>query len=129
METNRFTYDVGILVNFTDDELELLRRCCVAHYDGTVSDSAKQGGFLYGWLNMRSFARSVRNSSTEDIACSFRQLDTCAKALEQPKGWREEDGGKSRQNLRAAIMEVLGSLAERTRLLSTTDIVPAENGR
>lgn len=119
MKTDRFTYEVGIVINFTDDELELLRKCCGGHYDGTVRGSALRGGFLYGWLNMQRMGMG-------DIGCSFRQLDTCAKALEQPSQAQEaEEVSKARWDLRFAIMGVLKSLNERARLMAGAEIVPA----
>jgi len=53
VKANEFRYKVGIYVDFTDEELGLLREYCLAHYDGLVKGSANRGGFLYGWLNMQ----------------------------------------------------------------------------
>ncbi len=105
MKAGGFTYEVGIFVDFTDDELDLLRRCCAVHYDGRVKAAAKQGGFLYGWLNARSMGI--------DLKCSFSHLDTCAKALEQPTEWREKEAVQTlRWDLRHAIMGILRNLNE-----------------
>lgn len=83
MKPGKFTYKVGILVEFTIDELRLLRDCCLGHYDHRVKAAADPGGFVYGWLQSRDTANDASR-------CSFDELDTCAKALEQ-----EPIGGES----------------------------------
>lgn len=111
MKANKFTYDVEVFVDFTDDELELLRGCCAGHYDGLIKASVKRGGFLYGWINMRDM--------DIDICCSFHQLDVCAKALDLPLKMTEtEKDSKVRWNLRGAIMKTLRSLNEEISRLS-----------
>ncbi len=110
MQAGSFTYEIGIIVDFTDDELTLLRDCCLGHYDGRVKAAAK-GGFVYGWLNIR------REMGDGRVRCSFDQLDTCAKALEQPAvgeplgtPGQVTAQAEARLKLRAAIALVLRKL-------------------
>ena len=112
METGKFTYEIGILVDFTDDELTLLRDCCLGHYDGRVKEAADKGGFVDGWLNIRAFFRDALTTLAGDfpkgVKCSFDELDTCAKALEQPPVG--EPQAEARLELRNAITVALRSL-------------------
>lgn len=82
MKTGKFYYEVRLAIDFTDDELQLLRTCMLCHYDGRTKAAAKQGGFLYGWLNYKSMAREGGDENAT-VICSQDQLDTCMKALEQ----------------------------------------------
>ena len=110
MTTGKFTYEVRIIVDFTDDELALLRDCCLGHYDARVKAAADPGGFVYGWLNMR------REMGDSRVRCSFDELDTCAKALEQPSvgehwvRWHRLRGAQPRLELQNAVTAALRSL-------------------
>ena len=128
METCKFTYKVGILVNFTDDELTLLRDCCLGHYDHRVKAAGAEGGFVYGWLNARC------EMGEAAVRCSFDELDTCAKALEIGSEQLVEDDGKSltepykaRLDLRAAIKTALRSLNSEWSSIECRTIVAALN--
>ncbi|MHA2279632.1 MAG: hypothetical protein ACXAC5_01895 [Promethearchaeota archaeon] len=113
METNRFVYSVEIRVIFTDEELSLLHCCCTLHYDQRTRSAAMQGGFIYGWINHRNM------TGNKEQICSFDQLDTCAKALEQPLAWKETDEQTAaRSELRTAIVEVLQRLNAETRRMN-----------
>lgn len=112
MRTNALTYEIGVLIEFTNEDLELLRACAVAHYDGPVKASAKQGGFIYGWINKQTIPGL-------GCRCSSEELDTCAKALEQPSQANEAERQMgARLNLRNAITGALRHLNKKTAALT-----------
>lgn len=110
MKTTKFSYDVSLYVEFTEEEFNLIRNSATSHYDGKVKASTKQGGFIYGWGNHLRWNKEAGNDSFL-VACSFRELDLCGKALEQSFS-SEEDGGVARWVLRDVIVKILRSINE-----------------
>lgn len=80
MEHYFFATLTAVLV-LIDEEFYLLFDEAEHHYDFTVKESTKVGGFLYGIRNRRSFAMK---SSERDHEVEFTesQLDLMMKALE-----------------------------------------------
>lgn len=103
MKTYQFSYKVSIDVDFSDEELEIIRRCAVNHYDLRVKNSARQGGFLYGWLN-------CLGGDVAHVCCNDDELDTCAKALQYEASGETTTQAKERHNLRCMIMGVFRAL-------------------
>lgn len=67
------------MVEFTDEEWNVIMECCRHHYDYKVKTSTEKGGFLYGAQNHRDWCKDGEDK-TDDF--TFRQLDTICKGLE-----------------------------------------------
>lgn len=80
MSTHTFFATLIATVELSDAEFDLLWKSSEKHYDSTVELSCKQGGFLYGAKNRRSFS----NGEDKTADFKFRQLDLMLKALEFP---------------------------------------------
>ncbi len=123
MKTNKFAYEVFLHIELTCEELDLIQNCAKGHYDLRVRRSALQGGFIYGWRN--------RLKSKEDgdawLLCSFEELDTCAKALEQPASLTESDKDvATRWQLRGSVVDSLNGINNQTRRVNEAIVVTAE---
>jgi hypothetical protein len=80
-KTNRFAYDVSILLDITVDDVKTLQECSKQHYDGVCQSAGAIGGFLYGWLNLLDFANDGWEGT--EIYATAREIGTCSKILER----------------------------------------------
>lgn len=80
-KTTRFSYKVLVEVEFSDGEMELLRKLSGAHYDSWCRSVSAVGGFLYGMTNRQQFARED-NQKPPVFHMPFRDIDTLCKILE-----------------------------------------------
>ncbi len=115
MKINKFSYEVSMHIELTREELDLIRNCARGHYDAVVVQAALHGGFMYGWNNIQLDSDGIL------VCSSFRELDTCAKALEQPSVLPEKDG-RARGQLRATITRALISINEETRRVNEATV-------
>jgi len=115
MKRGKFWYTISVEIEFTDEEFNIIRGCMRDHYDGVVKSAVRQGGFVYGWNNMRSV--EVPNPITSFVVDST-QLGTCAKALEMPRSLlglvESQDAVLARFDLRRKIMDALESIENET---------------
>ena len=113
MKTSDFRYKVHIEIEFTNEELNVVKLCMMSHYDARVKAAAAHGGFLYGWKNYINMS-----SGDQTLTCSFEQIDTCAKAIEQPSSVTEDDEQlRIRARLYIELKNVLDSINAETRRL------------
>lgn len=111
MKTNNFRYEVHIEIEFTDEELNVIELCMTSHYDAHVYSAAANGGFMCGWKNR------INMMGDRTLTCSFEQIDTCAKAIEQPSSTEEDDVRlRIRARLRIELKAVLDRINAETRL-------------
>ena len=113
MKTSDFRYEVHINVFFTDKEITIIKLCMMGHYDAHVKAAANPGGFLYGW---RNYIDAMIPTPTT-LTCSFDQLDTCAKAVEQPIHNEGEEYQAIRFRLAGELKNALESINAETRQL------------
>jgi hypothetical protein len=73
------------IVTLSLSEYHTLKRCSQCHYDGVCACASKLGGFLYAWdFCISEGTDRNKSSSTFEVLCDFRQIDTCLKILEVP---------------------------------------------
>lgn len=80
MRRERFVVEVLSDVEFTAEEVRLLRHCSASHYDLKCRSLSECGGFLYG---MENRLRALETSHTS-WRLSTRDLDTLCKVAESP---------------------------------------------
>ena len=79
MKFKEFEYKVRVRITLTKEEIDTLLESSAVHYDSICQSAGKQGGFIYGWNNLRTFSK---DTSQVEITAEFRQLDLCCKILE-----------------------------------------------
>ncbi len=85
MKINYYTYVTKAEITLTRKELEVIKKCSEAHYDGVCKSISREGGFIYGWFNKLG----VKNSITETV--TFNTCDIIAKTLEVQRYMPKED--------------------------------------
>lgn len=124
MKTNNFRYEVHIEIEFTDEEINVIELCMMSHYDARVKAAAAHGGFLYGWKNrINMIGDTSQGGFDRTLTCSFEQIDTCAKAIEQPSSIEEDTRQRRydarlriRARLQIELKDVLNSINAETKL-------------
>ncbi len=112
MKTSNFRYEVHIEIEFTDEELNVIELCMMSHYDARTKAAAAHGGFLYGWKNC------INMMGDTTLTCSFDQIGTCAKAIEQPSSIEEDDARlRIRARLQFELKDVLDRINAETKRL------------
>jgi hypothetical protein len=99
-----FSYRVEANIELTGYELDLLRFFALRHYDSVCKEAFRHGGFGFGWINHFVFLQMGSSDLDQEqsgllfrdshelasqsfkITATFRELDTCAKALEAAYG-------------------------------------------
>jgi hypothetical protein len=77
-----FVYKVGVEVEFTTEELNMLGLLAANHYDAHCRSIAAVGGFLYGMQNHQKFALEEDAQAKPVHDLNFREIDTLCKVLE-----------------------------------------------
>ncbi len=72
-----FYATLSVNIEVSDKDFELMMQTCCNHYDNTVQDLVRVGGFLYGAKNRREW-----NVDSKDIDFTERQLGLILKAFE-----------------------------------------------
>lgn len=65
-------------VEISDSDFNLILENAANHYDSTVQDSVKIGGFLYGFKNRRDFSKG----KDKIVELTSRQLGLVLKSIE-----------------------------------------------
>jgi hypothetical protein len=101
MKTKEFDYEVKIIIEFTQEEIDFLMERSRLHYDAKCRSVSAVGGFLYGIDN-------AHRIGIEEHTLTSLQLGTLAKILEM--AWSIEDD--MRRNLSKEIHGDLRSISD-----------------
>jgi hypothetical protein len=119
MKRVEFSYRIEVEVEFTGRDLAVLHHCANVHYDSVCKRAFQLGGFGWGWMNvflhMGPDDESVVSfdldtieqgfaERTVQVRASYRELDTCAKILEQAQILRLPEASGSEENIKTAAV-------------------------
>lgn len=85
--------------NLKADEIQLIKRCALSHYDTACRSAAGVGGFIHSWDN------ALRFNSEAKISASFREIDAVLKCLEI--GYHNDDWAIPSQQLSMTLRRAL----------------------
>lgn len=117
MNQDGFSYIVRAELVFTPEEVEILKQCSQAHYDFKCQAAHKQGGLIYGLVNV--FALMVGPEDPEPVprALDSRDLDLLLKVCEMAPTLGLAEG----VGLRMKLKVVFDRVQEQQRQLQETE--------
>ncbi len=109
--THYFFWNPTAVIRLEDEEFKLLWFNMSHHYDGTVKDATKCGGFMYGCKNNREWQLENKDLVDLDVHVNHRQLQLLIKSLEM-------DRDEQAINLSERLWNIINEMKEKHKRIN-----------